>query len=309
MDNILFGKYISKDTIIHRIDPRLKFFALISLMVACFLPYGSSSVVNGDGTVEYFGYYANQFLVLGALAVFIFIIMIIAKVSFVSFFKSLKAIWFMMVFLLIFMVFIPQTSNTVTLHPIISFANGYTIYRDGVLQCAHVLLRIVLMLALTLILTSTTSPMDITFTLEWYLTPLRLVKFPTQIISMMISLTLRFIPSLFEYSQRIMKAQKSRGVDYDKGFLKAKIKSITTLIVPLLVSCFTISDDLTFAMDARGYDPYSKRTRYKILSFHLVDFVSVIVVLLVFSIFIALCVMAQHYKINFWEVFGISGTW
>lgn len=309
MANSLFGKLTSYDTFIHRMDPRIKMFALIALMVCCFLPYGRSAIINADGTPEFFGYYANQFLVLGVMALIILIIMILARVSFLSFLKSLAGLWFMIIFLLIFMVFVSQPVNPELMHPIYEFSNGYTIYWDGFLQCAHVILRIVLMLALTLILTSTTAPMDITFALEWYLTPLRLIKFPTQIISMIISLALRFIPTLLEYAQRIMKAQKSRGVDYNKGFIIGKIKSITTLIIPLLVSCFSISDDLSFAMDARGYDPYGKRSRYKTLTFRFADGVSLFMLILILGGFITLCVLAQSYQINFWEIFGVSGTW
>ena len=308
MDSV-FDKYRNLNTPIHKMDARLKIFALIILMVACFLPYARSSIINSEGIPEYFGYYANTFLVLGILALIIFIIMIISKTSFKSFLKSLNAIWLMIIFLLIFMVFIPRTTSTETLHPIVTFSNGYAIYWDGVLQCLHVVLRIILMLALTLILTSTTAPMDITYALDWYMKPLSLLKIPTQIFTMIISLALRFIPTLLEKSQRIMKAQKSRGVDFNKGFISAKVKSITTLIVPLLVSCFSISDDLSVAMYVRGYEPYGKRTNYKILTFKLSDLLAFIILLVILGFFIFLCVMAQHYHINFWEFFGIKGTW
>lgn len=121
-----------------------------------------------------------------------------------------------------------------------------------------VLARLILMIALTLVLTSTTTPMDITFAFEWYMYPLKFINFPISAIAMTLSLALRFIPTLLEEADRIMKAQKSRGVDYNRGLISKKIKSITTLIVPLLVSCFSISDDLTLALEARGYDPYEK---------------------------------------------------
>ena len=279
MSNV-FGKYTPYNTIIHRLDPRIKFFALIALMVMCFLPYGN---------------YANRFIVLGVLAIIIVAIMIVGKISPLSIFSSLKSLWVMMIFLLIIFVFVQQGVDTSSLHPMIVFPNGYTIYWEGLFQTLHVFFRLILMICLTLILTSTTAPMDITYALDWYLYPLKLVKFPTQIITMIISLALRFIPTLLDESQKIMKAQKSRGVDYNRGFLSKKIKSITTLIVPLLVSCFSRSVELSLAMDARGYDPYSKRTSYKLLKFHTRDSISLIIVLLIMALFITLCALSSFY--------------
>ena len=279
MSNV-FGKFTPYNTIIHRLDPRLKFFALIALMVMCFLPYGN---------------YANRFIVLGVLALIIVLIMILAKINPVSIFSSLKSLWVMMIFLLIIFVFVQQGVDTSSLHPMIIFPNGYTIYWEGLFQTLHVFLRLILMLCLTLILTSTTTPMDITYALDWYLYPLKLIKFPTQIVTMIISLALRFIPTLLDESQKIMKAQKSRGVDYNRGFISKKIKSVTTLIIPLLVSCFSRSVELSLAMDARGYDPYGKRTSYKILEFHGRDLVSLFVVLLIMALFITACAYSSFY--------------
>ncbi len=279
MSNV-FGKFTPYNTIIHRLDPRLKFFALIALMVMCFLPYGN---------------YANRFIVLGVLALIIVLIMILAKINPVSIFSSLKSLWVMMIFLLIIFVFVQQGVDTSSLHPMIIFPNGYTIYWEGLFQTLHVFLRLILMLCLTLILTSTTTPMDITYALDWYLYPLKLIKFPTQIVTMIISLALRFIPTLLDESQKIMKAQKSRGVDYNRGFISKKIKSVTTLIIPLLVSCFSRSVELSLAMDARGYDPYGKRTSYKILKFHGRDLVSLFVVLLIMTLFITACAYSSFY--------------
>ena len=156
------------------------------------------------------------------------------------------------------------------------------------------MLRLILMIALTIILTSTTTPMEITYSLEWFLAPLKLVKFPTQIVSLTISLALRFIPTLLNETNRIMNAQKSRGVDYNRGFLTSKIKSITTLIIPLLVSCFSRSDELAVAMEARGYNPYVKRSRYKTLKFGLRDLFSIIIVIIIAGGVIAFSVCSSN---------------
>lgn len=278
MTNV-FGKLTPYNTIIHRLDPRIKIFGLIGLMVICFLPYGN---------------YANRFIILGFLCLVIGVLMILSKCNFFDFLKSLKGMWFMMIFLLIIFVFVPQTGDVTSLHPIFTFPNGYAIYWEGLFQTLHVFLRLVMMVALTLILTSTTSPMDLTYALEWYLTPLRLIKFPTQVISMTLSLALRFIPTLLDEANRIMKAQKSRGVDYERGFIGKKLKSVTTLIVPLLSSCFSRSDELALAMNARGYDPYAKRTSYRILKFHLRDYASIFAIIIVVGLFSTACYFTQN---------------
>ncbi len=273
--NVL-GKYSPYNTVIHKLDSRFKLFALILLMVVAFLPYGN---------------YTNRFIVLGFLTLIIAIIMIVGRVSFSSFFKSLSSMWIMFIFLLIFMFFLPNEGE----YLIHTFKNGYSLYWDGLLNVGHIILRLVLMVALTIILTSTTLPMDITYALEWYLTPLRLLKFPTQIVSLTISLALRFIPTLLNESNRIMNAQKSRGVDYNRGFLMSKIRSITTLIIPLLVSCFSRSDELAIAMEARGYDPYKKRTHYKTLKFSYRDLIAILFILIIAGLMITVSVLASYY--------------
>lgn len=288
--NSILGKYTSYNTIIHKIDARIKFFVLILLMVSIFLPFGN---------------YTNRFIILGIISIVLFLIMIIGKVSFLQFLKTIKNMWMMVLFLVIFMFFIPSEGN----YPLFSFSNGYTLYYDGLLQIGHILLRLILMIALTIILTSTTSPMEITFAIEWYLTPLKLFKFPIQVISLTISLALRFIPTLLNESTRIMNAQKSRGVAYNRGFISSKIRSLSTLIVPLLVSCFSRSDELATAMDARGYDPYKKRSRYKVLKFHIYD----LIFFLLSIIFVGLIISFSIYSssVEGWDdiiklIFGVK---
>ena len=136
--------------------------------------------------------------------------------------------------------------------------------------------------------------MEMTYALERFLTPLRIIKFPTQVISMTISLALRFIPTLLDEANKIMKAQKSRGVDYEKGFLTKKIKSVTTLIVPLLSSCFSRSDELSLAMNARGYEPYGKRSSYRVLKIGRNDIVALIIVFIIVAAFSTMCYFTQN---------------
>ncbi|MCQ2772176.1 MAG: energy-coupling factor transporter transmembrane protein EcfT [Bacilli bacterium] len=265
MASFSLGKYVPFKTPIHKMDPRVKVAALIFLMVAVFLSYGS---------------YTMTFTVMGALALLILILMLVSKTSILKFLKSLKSLWFMIIFLLIIYIVMPRTTGSLT--PAFQI-KGYQFYWESFLDAGRILLRLVMMIALSMILTSTTAPLDLTFALEWYMTPFKLIGFPAHIIAMTISLALRFIPTILEDVDRIMKAQTSRGVDFEHGGFFKKIKAIISMIIPLFVSAFVRSDELANAMECRGYDPNGKRTRYKKLSFRVGDF---------FALLFVACVLA-----------------
>ena len=144
---------------------------------------------------------------------------------------------------------------------------------------------------MTNIFTSTTKPMEMTYALEWLFYPLSLVRFPVHKLAMTISLALRFIPYLFDKTNQIMKAQASRGVDYRQGKFKDKIRAIVSTIIPLFLSSFQVSGELADAMEARGYDPDAKRTRYRAYRWSLKDTLSALVVLLFLGGMITLAVL------------------
>lgn len=150
--------------------------------------------------------------------------------------------------------------------------------------------RIYLMITLTTILTGSTQPLELTLAIEDLLYPLKMIGIPVYILSMIISIALRMIPTLIDEAGRIMKAQASRGIDIKNGHFKDKVKGLTSLIIPLLVSSFQKAEDLAYAMDARGYDPHSKRTRYLQFEFRWTD---VIVFTLGVSLFVLLIVYSQ----------------
>ena len=131
------------------------------------------------------------------------------------------------------------------------------------------------MIMVTTILTVTTKPLDLTLGIEYLLTPLKKIHVPAHEIAMMISIALRFIPTIIEETMRIMNSQKSRGVDFEEGSLKEKVSAIVSLIVPLFSVAFQRADELANAMEARGYVPSAKRTRYKQLKYELRDYVLV----------------------------------
>ena len=148
-----------------------------------------------------------------------------------------------------------------------------------------------LMVIITTVLTATTKPLDLTLGIEKLLKPFEKVGVPAHIIAMMISIALRFIPTLIEETQRIMNAQASRGVDLENGSIKEKIMAILSLIVPLFVSAFDRADQLANAMEARGYDPSRKRTRYKVLKMQTIDYASMILSVVVLCACIGIWVL------------------
>ena len=171
----------------------------------------------------------------------------------------MKPMLYMLVFLLIINVLVVKTGKVwLTL-------GSFKVYSDAVTQTLYIAVRLLLMIMITTCLTATTKPLDMTLGIEDLLKPLIRIHVPAHEIAMLISIALRFIPDLIDETNRIMKAQESRGVDMKEGKLKEKIVAILSLIVPLFVSAFQRAEDLANAMEARGYAPGEPRTRYKVL--------------------------------------------
>ena len=168
------------------------------------------------------------------------------------------------------------------------------------------------MIALTMVLTSTTKPMDMTYAFEWYMSPLKLIKplrFLAHEIAMTLSIALRFIPTLLDETERIMKAQASRGVDFNHGGLFKRFGAVIALIIPLFVSALERSEELANAMIVRGYDPRAKRTRYRLLRFTWRDAIAFVLIAGLFAGIIVLFVFDTKENpldlINL--VFGVKG--
>ena len=245
MGDFVLGKYLPYDSVIHRMDPRAKILAMLLVLVSIFLPAG------------YAGY-----LLLGVVIV---ATVLAAKLSLKFVWKSMKPMLFMLCFLLAANIFAVKTG-----YVLIQFGE-FQIYSDAVFSTVYIAVRLMLMIMVTTCLTATTKPLDLTLGIEDLMKPFKKIGVPAHEIAMMISIALRFIPTLIEETERIMKAQASRGVDLQEGKLKEKIMAILSLIVPLFVSAFQRAEDLANAMEARGYAPGQKRTRYKQLKFHFRD--------------------------------------
>lgn len=290
MNNLTFGRFSPYNTFIHKLDPRNKIFLMIVLFVCVFLKV----------TV-----WSSTLIMSGVLFLFLISVMLLSKVSLLSLLKSLGAMWILFLFLLVIYMFVPNPAYDKT-HVAFTI-NNYPVYYDAFIQWGYIVIRLVMMLMVTMILTSTTKPMDLTYGLEWYLTPLKIVKFPAHIVAMTLSIALRFIPTLIDETNRIIKAQSSRGVDFNHGGIFKRFRAIFALIIPLFVSAITRSEELSDAMEARGYDPYAKRSRYRKLTFHFCDLVALLTILLVFGAILTLVIYNNH-SVTVDIIYWISGV-
>ncbi|AHI54128.1 cobalt ABC transporter permease [Spiroplasma sabaudiense Ar-1343] len=267
---MVFGRYMAYNSVIHRMDPRLKLFMILSMIIALFFPVG--------------------FTGFSFLIVLIMTIFTMSKLKYSMLLKLLRPIIFMFLVVFIFNIFIsiPKMNEANIQIPWTNLGGGFSyglfwdygytlriwnIYISEYVIYSSIMLslRIFLMITCTTILTGTTQPLELTLAIEDLLWPLSIIGVPVFIFSTIISIALRMIPTLIDEAGRIMKAQASRGIDIKNGHFKDKVKGMTSLIIPLLVSSFQKAEDLAFAMDSRGYDPHAKRTRYRQIKFQVVD--------------------------------------
>lgn len=265
MNNVALGQYMPLDSVVHKMDPRSKIMIMLFLMVAIFIPAGVLGYV--------------------IIGIFILLSLYLSKLNIKYALRTMKPMLWMMAFLLVINLLVIKTGT-----PLLSI-KGFTIYSDAVNQTLYIVVRLMLMIIITTVLTATTKPLDLTLGIEKLLKPFEKIGVPAHIIAMMISIALRFIPTLIEETQRIMNAQASRGVDLENGSIKEKIMAILSLIVPLFVSAFDRADQLANAMEARGYDPSRKRTRYKVLKMQTIDYASMILSVVVLCACIGIWVL------------------
>ena len=260
MNDLVFGKYIPIDSEMHKLDPRAKLIGLFLMIGAVFVP--------------------KSWWVFLAIALCLAVALLMAKIGIRMIVQSFKPMIMMMIFLLVI------NSLTIRTGDILFTIGSFAIYKDAIFNTLFVIVRLLLMISITTLLTATTNPLDLTLGIEWLLKPLEAIRFPAHEVAMMVSIALRFIPTIIEETMRIMNAQKSRGVDFENGRLSEKISAILSLIVPLFSVAFERAYELADAMEARGYVPGAKRTRYHVLKFRFKDylFIFICVVILTGSI-------------------------
>ncbi len=251
LNNITLGQYYPADSAVHRLDPRMKILLLVAMIVAIFL--------CGD-LLAYIP-------VIGVLALASYL----SKVPFRLLLKGLRPLRFILVFTFILNLFFLQGET-----PLLNL--GFTVItQEALLTAIQYSLRLVLLVLFSSLLTLTTAPVTLTDGLERLLSPLRVIHFPAHEMAMMMTIALRFIPTLLEEADKIMKAQSARGADFESGNLIARAKAMVPLLVPLFVSAFRRAGELAMAMEARCYHGGEGRTRLRVLRLHRGDFIAALV--------------------------------
>lgn len=258
--NITIGQYVPGDSPVHKMDPRAKIGISFLFMISIFF-------VN-----NFLGYLFFGGFILGAI--------MISKLKASFIIKGLKPILFILIFTALINIFVIKGVGD----PL--FKLGFlTIYKEGLVRAAFMGIRLVLLIIGTSILTLTTSPIELTDGIEYMLNPFKKIGLPAHELAMMMTIALRFIPTLMDETDKIMKAQMARGADFENGKLIDRAKNLVPILVPLFINSFKRADDLATAMEARAYRGGEGRTRMKILKYHKRDLVGLVV--FVFSVILA----------------------
>ena len=246
LKDITLGQYFPGNSVIHRLDPRAKLVILVIYIVALFL--------------------AVSWLSYGLMLVFLLTCIAISGIPAKSFVRGMKPLIMILVFTGVLNLFFTQGETV-----LVSFF-GITITLEGLVRAVFMVIRILMLITCTFLLTYTTSPISLTDGLEALLSPLKKIKVPVHELSMMMCIALRFIPTLIEETDKIMSAQKARGADFETGSLMEKAKALIPILVPLFISSFRRADELATAMECRCYQGGDGRTKMKLLRYSLWDY-------------------------------------
>ncbi|WP_314111487.1 energy-coupling factor transporter transmembrane component T [uncultured Granulicatella sp.] len=245
LDKLLLGRYLQGDSFIHRLDPRTKFLATFLFIIIVFL--------------------ANNWLTYFILAIFTMLALLASKIPMSFFWNGVKPLLWVILF-------------TVVLQMV--FTTGGEVYVEwafikitsyGVINAIFIFLRFMFIIFISTLMTLTTPPLQIADAMESIMKPLGKIGVPVHEIALMLSIALRFVPTLMDEAQKIMNAQRARGVDFGEGNLFEQMKAIIPILIPLFVSSFNRAEDLATAMEARGYQGGTGRSKYRVLTYGKID--------------------------------------
>ncbi len=265
LKDITLGQYFPGNSVIHHLDPRTKLIMLVVYIVALFLAVSWASY--------------------GLMAAFLLLVIKISTISPKAIIRGMKPLVLILVFTGVLNLFFTTGSGT----PLVQFWI-FEIYEEGLTRAVFMVIRILLLVSGTFLLTYTTSPISLTDGLESLLGPLKKIGVPVHELAMMMCIALRFIPTLIEETDKIMSAQKARGADFESGNLMDKAKALVPILVPLFISAFRRADELATAMECRCYQGGDGRTKMKLLRYRRWDFEAFGVGVLVMA---AVCVLRQ----------------
>ncbi|QOR66800.1 energy-coupling factor transporter transmembrane protein EcfT [Cytobacillus suaedae] len=245
MQSMIIGKYVPGISLIHRMDPRAK---LIMVFFYLFIVFLANNAIT--------------YLVLGLITLSI---VALTKIHIRFILAGLKPILWIILFTFVLHIFMTKEGEII-------FSYGFlTVYEEGVRQGIFISLRFFFLILMTTLLTLTSTPIEITDGMEALLSSFKKMGLPVHELALMMSISLRFIPTLIQETEKIIKAQSARGADFTSGPIKDRVKAIVPLLIPLFISAFKRAEDLATAMEARGYRGGEGRTKYRKLEWGSID--------------------------------------
>ena len=264
MDKIALGQYIPGDSFIHRMDPRSKLISAIWFIILIFM--------------------ATTWWTYGLLIAVVLLSTVLSKIPLKFYLNSLKPLALLLFITVIFQLIFSQGETVL-------FEFGWVnITQEGLIAAIKIILRFVLIVMMSTILTLTTTPLEIADGIESLLKPLKKLKVPVQEIALILSISLRFVPTLMQETEKIMNAQRSRGVDFSSGNLIQRMKKVVPLLIPLFISSIDRADQLAVAMTARGYRGGDSRTKLRQLTWSSLD----TIVMITFVFLSAILIMTRY---------------
>ena len=255
LQDITLGQFFPGNSILHRLDPRVKILLLLALMILIFAI---------DSTISY-----------AILTSFVILLIAISSISLSTILKSLRPLMWIAIFT--FLIHLVSHDGEVLYELFI-----FKITDEGFFKGIIITLRLILLIVMSSILMFTTSPLKLTDATEKLLSPFSKFGVPAHELAMMMTIALRFIPTLLEETDKIMKAQSARGVDFESGNLIKRAKTMVPILVPLFLSAFRRADELAMAMEARCYRGEEGRTHMKKLQITSLDYAAILIVFVIF---------------------------
>lgn len=260
---VTIGQYVPGDSAVHRLDPRTKIAAVTSFMIVIFV--------------------VRDFVGYGLLGLFVLGVLGLARIRIGYVLRGLRPIVFLLLLTVLLNMFFSGVEGGAVVFrvPVV----GWQVTREGIIRALFIACRLILLVSVTSLLTFTTSPVELTDGIERLLRPFRRIGVPAHELAMMMTIALRFIPTLLEETEKIMKAQMARGAVFDRGGALRRARALVPVLVPLFVSAFRRADELALAMEARCYRGGEKRTRMKELRFAPRDATALVVTVVVSVLF------------------------
>ncbi len=268
--DVTFGQYYPKNSFVHNMDARIKLLLCLLFMVGIF--------------------FVQSYVGFAVVTVFLIAVIASSKVPVKSILKSVKGIVVLLILTAMLNVFFTKSGNVLVSWWI------FTITDEGLIYASKMLLRLVYLVIGSSVLTLTTTPVDLTHAIERILAPLKVIKFPVHDLALIMSLTLSFIPSLIDETDRIIRAQKARGADFDTGNLFQRAKAFVPILIPLLVGGFRRAEELANAMNSRCYEGATNRTQMRVMKLTWRDLVASLVCIVVFGGIIVVYAMRGNWE-------------